>query len=67
MKHSKVDKFVDNESWLSYIGKSIKKRSGKPFKSGIPDKIEVNPQSGNIAFHMIADDTLVDCHQCKLS
>jgi hypothetical protein len=53
------------------IGTKVRKTSSKPFKSGdrvgIPVGIETNPKSNKLAFRMSVDDTLVDCHQCKLA
>jgi len=67
---NKIDKFEHQNEWTNWIGLTIEKYSGKPFKSGskfaTPDRVETNPNYGKLAFHLIEDGTLVDCYQCKL-
>lgn len=66
----KIDKFKYENEWESWIGKSIRKFSNKPFKSGlcsdIAVSIEINTYSNKKAFKMKNCGTLVDCHQCIL-
>jgi len=51
-----------------YIGKKVKKESGKPFKSKLlintVKEVTINPNTNNKAFTFIEDDSIVDCHQC---
>lgn len=65
----KIDKFAFSHLWQTWVGKQIVKHSGKPFKStfkvGVVKDIMVNPYSNKIAF-LMDDESLVDCHQCKL-
>ena len=67
----KINKFEHCKDWENWVGKNITKHSGKTFKSGekigIPVGIETNPNSNKLAFRMSVDNTLVDCHQCKLA
>jgi len=52
----------------SYVGKKVKKESGKPFKStfliNTVKDVVINPNTNNKAFSFIEDESLVDCHQC---
>lgn len=55
--------------WNTWIGESVKKRSGKPFKGGFLTakavNIKVNPHSGKHAFEL-SDGSVVDCYQVEL-
>lgn len=66
----KIDKFQDKAAWHKYVGKRICKHSGRPFKSGkkieTVVKLGVNEHSGKFGF-VLADESIVDCHQCKLA
>ena len=61
---------MDYQNW---IGKSIVKKSKKPFQSGnkigTVVGIEINPQSpnGELGFKMKEDDSIVNCKLCKLA
>ena len=53
------------------IGKSVVKKSGKPFKSGskvntVKGLVE-NPHTGLEAFSFKEDDSIVDIRQCELA
>ena len=69
MKQMKTNKWEFEDEWIEWIGYTVTKHSGKPFKGG--DKIgivvdmDVNPHSKKPAF-LIDDGSLVDCYQCKL-
>jgi hypothetical protein len=65
----KNDKFAEQDNWLNWIGKTVEKHSGKPFKSGAKSgvivSVETNPNSNKQGFKM-DDGSIVDCFQCKL-
>ena len=62
-------KFEHPDNYQSWIGKYIRKRSNKPFKSTYKEVqvigLVYNNQSNNIAFQL--DDSIVDCKQCVLA
>ena len=51
------------------IGQKVRKISGKPFKSGSKintvSKITENPNTNNLAFSFLEDESLVDVYQCR--
>ena len=51
------------------IGKQVRKRSKKPFKSGNTINtvfgVTVNPHSNRVAFTFYEDDSVVDVFQCR--
>lgn len=59
----------EKQIWMSWIGKRVVKKSGKPFKSKsleeIPVEFTVNPHSSKVGFRM-ADGNIVDCHMVTL-
>ena len=61
---------LEEKKWLSWVGKTICKKSGKPFKSGkingVIKELTINPYSNKKGFLMEDDNSIVDCHQCKL-
>lgn len=65
----KVDKFAYIDEWPNWVNHEVIKHSGKPFKSGkkigVVKELTTNPYSNKKAFKM-DDDSIVDCHQCKL-
>lgn len=52
------------------IGLCVEKRSGKPFKSKSTTNticgICINPNSAKIAYIFDEDESIVDCHQCRI-
>ena len=64
-----IDKFIDENNWVNWVGQRIVKHSNKPFKSGlkIGNVIELtnNKYSDKKAF-LMCDGSVVDCYQCKL-
>lgn len=58
---------IDYSTW---IGKLVKKRSNKPFKSGSKTElvinITINPYSDKEAF-LLNDGSIVNCEVCKLT
>lgn len=65
-----MDKFIHKDNWHDWVGLEVIKHSRKPFKSGnIIVKVKeytTNPYSGKKGFKL-DDDSIVDCHQVKLS
>ncbi len=55
----------DVERFSTFVGTKVRKKSGKPFKSGLNKNtvqgVIINPHSGKIAFSFIEDDSLVNC------
>ena len=66
---SKLNKFKDSTEWPEWIGKPVKKYSGKKFKGGknieVVKGFTVNPYSNKPAF-ILEDDSIVDCFQLTL-
>lgn len=54
----------------SFIGKKVKKKSGKPFKSGLKvntvKKLTHNPNTKKPAFFFEEDQSVVDAHICEI-
>jgi len=59
----------DATKYHEWIGLTITKKSGKPFKSGLKDGIPlamaINPYRTGTAF-LMNDGSIVNAHQCKL-
>ena len=66
----KTNKFEYQDEWDAWVGKKVIKFSGKPFKSGeiieTPTTMVINPHSNKLGFGF-PDETIVDCHQCRLA
>lgn len=58
---------IDYKSW---VGKIIRKKSGKPFPSkltrDIAVGIEINPKSKRNCFRLFTCNTLIECKHCVL-
>lgn len=67
---TKINKWKREHEWPDWVGDTVEKHSGKPFKGGekigIITDMGINPWTGRKAFK-IDDDSYVDCYQCKLS
>jgi hypothetical protein len=54
--------------FTQYIGQTVTKASGKPFKSLAKQNtvkgVTTNPNTSLAAFTFVEDDSVVDCHQC---
>lgn len=52
-----------------YSGVRVKKSSGKPFKSGHKVNtvagLTCNPNTDELAYTFVEDDSIVDCKQCE--
>lgn len=55
----------------SYIGRKVKKLSGKPFKSTLKvntvKDLIINSHTQKIAFTFVEDDSIVECFRCELT
>lgn len=53
-----------------WINKQVRKKSNKPFKSGLKiatvKNVTVNENIGKIAFSFYEDDSVVNCEICRL-
>ena len=62
------DKWKHETDWPDWIGNTVEKKSGKPFKGGekvgIVSDMGINPWTKRKAFKI--DDSFIDCYQCKL-
>lgn len=59
------------KDYTIYIGQGVKKRSGKPFKSGFKintvKAVTTNPFTGKMAFSFIEDDSTVHVGLCCMA
>jgi hypothetical protein len=66
---NKLNDLEQRGVYLSMVGKTLHKRSGKPFSSGEKQDLStgliINDNSGKIAF-TFKDSKLVDCFQCRV-
>ena len=55
----------------SFIGRKVKKKTGKPFKSTFKvntvKDLVINPYTQKIAFTFMEDDSNVECFRCELA
>lgn len=60
--------FHNKDGYRTWLGKTIRKRSNKPFKNGekieTPTELLLNKKSGNVGFRL--SNSIVDCSQCEL-
>lgn len=58
------------KQYEEWIGKTVKKKSGKPFKSKQKEAtvkaITVNPYNDDIAFSFFEDNSIVSCDICEI-
>lgn len=56
--------------YKEWVGKTIMKKSAKPFKSGFKMNtvagITINPNTSKLAFSFAEDQSVVDCDYCRL-
>lgn len=57
-------------AWLGWVGRRVRKASGKPFKSGRKTNTVVglatHPERRNACFVFAEDDSMVECWRCEL-
>lgn len=67
---SKSEYLAEMAKYSKYIGSVVVKRSGKPFKSKSTMNTVcgmcINPNSMKIAYIFDEDESIVDCHMCRL-
>lgn len=68
MNRNRVDTPEQLEHYKTMIGKVVRKRSGKPFKSkeknNTVTSIAVNIQTGLVGFRFKEDISIVECWRC---
>ncbi len=57
-------------SYGLWVGQTVVKKSGKPFKSGqktaTVKSVTINPNCNKLAFDFYEDDSVVNCEICRL-